>query len=126
MNDQIPIIHQDPFGVVVAFDADGEFASRFYLKVDFVADSLILPYVVSGTNQEVIRETGDLFQIEDYEILCFLRLCCPDGREPSRFRHLRCVCEYWSLRGIVVLPGDDASPARIVLQYGKCVYLAYL
>ncbi len=45
VNDEIAVVHQNPFGVLVAFDADRLFAVLLQLLGDGVTDRLNLPLI---------------------------------------------------------------------------------
>jgi hypothetical protein len=48
--DEIAVILKDPFGVIVSFDADRQFAPILHLQVDLVTDRLILSGVVASAD----------------------------------------------------------------------------
>jgi hypothetical protein len=72
VTDQVAIVLKDPLPVVVAFEADREFAAFLHLGVDLIANGLILAGVGAGTDQKIISETGDFSQVENYQIQGFL------------------------------------------------------
>src|SRR5688500_15170812 len=72
VTNQVTIIQKNPLAVIVAFKAHGQFAAILHLKVNLVADSLVLAGVGTGTDQEVIGKAGDLSEIKDNQIEGFL------------------------------------------------------
>lgn len=64
MDDEISVVDQDPFGVVVAFKARREFALAFQALRDLIGNRLDLPRVGAGADQEVIGEGSCFADIE--------------------------------------------------------------
>jgi hypothetical protein len=46
VNQEISVVHKNPFGGGVSFHAEGQFARGFEISVDFVTNRLPLPGVV--------------------------------------------------------------------------------
>lgn len=82
VDDEVPVVHEYPFGVVVAFEADRQFAEIFHLQMHFVADRLILASVGTAADYEVVGEACHLTQVEDYNVLGFLGFRRAHGDEP--------------------------------------------
>ena len=69
MNQQVAIIREDPFGLVVAFDAEREFAALLLqFQAQFVGNGLNLALIRAGADHEVIRERGDSREIQHPDI----------------------------------------------------------
>ena len=73
VHDEIDIIQQHPLRPVVAFHIVRVVAVALEAQLDVVGDRLDLPRVGAGADQEIIGETGDLSQVENYQIQGFLR-----------------------------------------------------
>ena len=84
MHDVIAVVHEDPVGVIVAFDAQRHFTSLFQLDSDLVADGLALAWVRSGADDEVVGEGGEFPKVEDPDIGRFLGFRGPDGSQPCQ------------------------------------------
>lgn len=56
MYDEIAIIHQNPFGGVVAFDADRKLAGLLQLFFDFVTDGVAVAGVGTRADYKIISE----------------------------------------------------------------------
>jgi hypothetical protein len=85
VHDKIAVILENPLGVLVAFNADGQLAAVFHLEVDLVTDCLVLASIGAGADQEVIGEGGDLSEVEDDNVLSLFRLRGSDGCKPTTF-----------------------------------------
>ncbi len=69
MDQEVAVIGEDPFGLVVALNADGQFAGLvFHLEVDFIADGLDLRGIVSGADDEVVGKRGDAAKVKDFDV----------------------------------------------------------
>ncbi len=68
MDQKIAVIHQHPFSVLVALNADRILAFFLEFLLDFVRDRLNLPRVCSGANDEVIRESRRFANVEDADV----------------------------------------------------------
>lgn len=68
MNHEVTIVHQNPVGGLIALCADGLDAQLSKLFADFVGNGVILSGVCPGTNHEVIRKTGYLLNVEDFDV----------------------------------------------------------
>lgn len=64
MDEEIAVVLQHPFAVLIAFGRNRQLASLlFHLQVDFIADSLRLPGIAAGADQEKIGKAGYVAQI---------------------------------------------------------------
>ena len=68
MNQIVAVIRQDPFGVREAFHADGIFAASFKLLADFFDDCLDLLGIASAADDEEIRESRNVTQVQNANI----------------------------------------------------------
>lgn len=59
MNDQIGIVAEYPFALVVTFNTGGTFAATLEPELDFVGDGLDLLRVGAIADDEKVRESGD-------------------------------------------------------------------
>ena len=59
---------QDPFSVVITFQADGNFTPIFQLVIDLITDRLVLAGIGTGADEEIIGKAGDFSQIEYHQI----------------------------------------------------------
>src|SRR3954453_473223 len=66
VDDQITVVLQNPFRIVIAFKAYRDVTPIFQLMVNLITDSLILAGVGAGADEEIIGKAGDLSQIEDH------------------------------------------------------------
>jgi hypothetical protein len=99
----IPVIRQNPFGVGEAFHADGILAAPFQLLADLFHDGLNLLGIAPAADDEKIGEGGDFAQIQDANIEGFLRFGGSNGGEPRGGGERRCN----GVRGRVVLLSDS-------------------
>jgi len=81
MDQEITIIHEDPIRRLIAFGADGLVTQHGELFANLISDGIILSGVCSGTNDEEIRKTGYLRNVEDFDVEGFFGLGSTDGRE---------------------------------------------
>ncbi len=56
VHDEVPVVHQDPFRVIVALDADREASEELHPESGLVADRLDLAGVGSRADDEEIGE----------------------------------------------------------------------
>jgi hypothetical protein len=59
VNDEVAVVHQDPFGVLVTLHTDRQITPLLQPEVNFVGDCLILADVGACTDDEMIGEAGD-------------------------------------------------------------------
>jgi len=114
VDQQISVIGQHPFGLIVTFHVERQLSSPpLNLKIHFVRDGLNLPLVGAGAYDKEIGERSDAGQIEYVDVGGLLRFGRPYGDEPSGRRDL-------GLFGFVrySLLQKSPSPLRIVLQPG--------
>ena len=87
MDQQVAVIGQDPLRLLVAFDADRQFARlAFQLQMDLVADGLNLALVAAGADDEVVGEGGDAGEVQHANVGGFLRFGGAHGQQPGRGR----------------------------------------
>jgi hypothetical protein len=85
VNHEIAVVHQNPFGILMAFHACWKLAVvGLQGLIDFVANCLVLAGVCAGANNEVVGKTCDVSEIQDDNILRFFGLSCMNGTEPVR------------------------------------------
>jgi hypothetical protein len=60
VDDEVAVVHQDPFGVVVSLHIDRQIAPLLESEVNLIGDGLILADVRSSTDDEMIGEAGDI------------------------------------------------------------------
>jgi hypothetical protein len=82
MDQEIAIIGEHPFGLIVAFHAVGQFAGLFELQADFLADGLHLLGIVAGTDDEKIGERSDAGKVQDLDIFGLFRFGGAYRKEP--------------------------------------------
>ena len=84
MHQQVAVVGQHPLGLVVAFQAVGQFARLLLqLNADLVADRLDLFGVGSGANHEVIGERGDARQVQNLDVGGLLGFGGAHGDQPG-------------------------------------------
>ncbi len=80
MDQQVAVIRQHPFGLVVPLHADRQLARlMFQPEPDVVADGLHLPLIGARADHEIVGKGGDAGQIEDPDIGGFFGFGCADG-----------------------------------------------
>ena len=84
MDQEIAVIAQNPFAVGIAFYRNGELTALFHLKLDLITDGLILAGVGTAANDEVVGETCYISEVEDNDVVSFLRFSGLYRREPVR------------------------------------------
>ncbi len=82
MDQEVPIIHQNPIRLFVPFRADREFTECFELAVNLVADGLPLPGIACGTDYKEVGERGDVPEVEHAKVGGFFRFGREDGSGP--------------------------------------------
>lgn len=83
MDDEGAVVHQDPFGVLEAFDSDGAIALRLQLLFNLVGDGLILSRVAAVADDENVGDGGDAAEIERLNIDRLFLIGRANGCEPS-------------------------------------------
>ena len=63
MHQKITVVHQHPFGLVVAFHADRKFSLVLELQPDLVGDGLDLARVGARAHHKIIGERGNPGQV---------------------------------------------------------------
>jgi len=85
VNQQVAVIGQYPFGLVVPLQAVRQLPGLLLdAQADFVRDGLDLPLVRARTDDEVVGEGGDPRQIEDLDIRRFLGFSRARCNQPRR------------------------------------------
>ena len=84
MDDEVAVIDQHPFGVVVTFQADGSFAPGFEIVADGIANSLDLPLVRTAAEDKIISERGYFPKVEDADIGSLPGFSGAYGGKPER------------------------------------------
>ena len=82
MNDEVTIVHKDPFGGFISFDADREFTHFFEPFLHLIRDRMCLARVRHRADNEEISEGGNVPEIENAQIRGFLGFRCICGRPP--------------------------------------------
>jgi hypothetical protein len=84
MHDEIAVIHQNPFGVLITLDTDRFLPVLLQLLGDGVADRLDLALVRAGRDNEVVGERGYFPKVQYLDIGSFLGFRGADGYKPER------------------------------------------
>ena len=98
MNQQVAVVHQNPFRLGIAFNTGRQFP-RLLLQLDpdFVADGLNLALVGPRADHEEVRKRGDSREVQHLDFAGFLGFGGAYGNEPGRrgganFLRLREIC----------------------------------
>jgi hypoxanthine phosphoribosyltransferase len=83
VDQKIAVVTQNPVGLLVAFDAEGQFAALLQAHADLIADGLDVALVGPRADHEMIGERGDAGQIENADISGFLRFGGAYGKQPG-------------------------------------------
>jgi hypothetical protein len=108
VDNEIAVIHQDPLGVVISFDTDGQVAALLEPEMDFIGDRLILADVGAGTDDEMVGEAGDITQIENNNVQSFFGLRRAYCFKPRGIRNFRDLLRRDWYGKIFVLLADSA------------------
>ena len=84
MDDEVAVVHQNPFGGIIAFHADRQFSRFLQLLSNFIGNRMALPCIGNGTDQEVIGERSDFSKVENSQVKSFLGFGCARGNQPVR------------------------------------------
>ena len=68
MDDEVPVIKQDPLAGLVTLRAHRQFAYFFQLLVNLIGDGLGLARVRRRADQEEIRKGSDFPQVKDTDV----------------------------------------------------------
>lgn len=82
MHDEIAIIHEDPFGGLIAFHVGRQLSDLFQTFADLVRDGVPLARVRNRADDEVIGKRRYFAKVEDRKIGGFLGFNCPGGGQP--------------------------------------------
>jgi hypothetical protein len=85
MNHKIPIIHQNPIGGVISFNADRQFTDSFQPLSDLIGNSVPLPLVRHRAYKEKIREGGDGAEVKNSNINRAFRFRGSGRNQPVRY-----------------------------------------
>jgi hypothetical protein len=127
VDDEIAIVHQYPFGILVTLDADRQLAAILHSQVNLIADSLILTNVGTSANEEVIGEACDLSEIEDHHVLRFLGMggsncCCPVKFKD--FQGLFLLAVTWGILGYA--DNMTSCPNRTTIKQVRLILLLFV
>jgi len=86
VDDHIAVVHQDPFGIVVAFHRNGQLPAQFHEAGYLITDGLILALVGSAANDEIVRKAGEGAQVKHLDGGGFLGLGRADTFQPGLWR----------------------------------------
>ena len=85
VHEEVTIVQEYPFPVVVALDVERQFSPLIlHLEMNLVSNGLVLAGVGPGADQEVVCEAGDLAKVQNSDVLRFLSLSRTDCRQPPR------------------------------------------
>ncbi len=84
VHDKVPVVHQNPFGGVIAFNAHRKLAHVLQLFLDLIADGMALAGIRNSTEDEEVGERRDLAQVKDAQARGFFRLSRTRSRTPVR------------------------------------------
>jgi hypothetical protein len=112
VDQKIAVIGEDPFRLVIAFHAVGQFSGLlFELEAYLVRDGLDLPLIVSGADDEIVSKAGDAGEVKNFDIGRLLRFGGPDCDEPGG------GCGFGRVGCLRIRFGQIIrTPVRIVLQ----------
>jgi hypothetical protein len=83
VHQKIAVIHEDPFGVLVALDVERTFTDIDEVLTDSVADGLNLTGIRSVADDETVGEGRDLAEVQNANVLSFLRCRRVGSGDPS-------------------------------------------
>jgi len=69
VNQEVAVIQQNPFGVLIALHAIGTLPKFAKLRLHFVGNRLNLPRVGAAGNDEKVGKRGDVAQVQNGDIL---------------------------------------------------------
>jgi hypothetical protein len=84
VDQEVPIIHEDPLGIFVALDADWQFADLFQFLINLVAGGVPLAGVGDGADDEEISEGRYISKVEDPQVGGFFGFSGFGRKEPIR------------------------------------------
>ena len=88
------VVHQNPFGVGIAFHARRNVAVLLQIFFNFVGDGLVLLGIRAAANDQGIGEGGHVAQVEHANIFCLFGFGGMDGGKPEPVGFLRyCLLE---------------------------------
>jgi hypothetical protein len=61
VDQEIAVVHKNPFAAVVALNADGAFAHRLQSRFNLVTNGVALPGIGYRTHDKIIGERGNFF-----------------------------------------------------------------
>lgn len=117
VNDAIPVVRQNPFRVLVAFEAHRVLAGVPQLAADFLADGLNLRRAGAAAQHKIIRKSGEAPEVQNPDIAGLLCLGGAGGNQPDR-RLLRGLVRRPPGAGIsVVLQSNRATVSSMASYY---------
>lgn len=81
MDHEITIVHEDPACGFVSFGADRLISDFRQLFAYLVADGVVLSWVRTRTNEEVVRKAGHFFNVKNLDINGFFGLGGPESSQ---------------------------------------------
>ena len=84
MHQEVAVIHQYPFRRIISFNADRQLPDLLQALLNLIANRVPLPRVRNGADDEVIRERGNLAEIENTQVKGFLGFRPPGSYQPIR------------------------------------------
>jgi hypothetical protein len=91
VDEEVAVIAQHPFALLVAFDARWKFAPPFQLLADFVGNGLILARVRPGADDKIVGETGYAGEVQNPDVGGLFLLGGPNRNAPPGFGLLWCT-----------------------------------
>jgi len=84
MDQEIAVVHQNPFARIVALNAHGPFAHLLQAAFDLVANRVSLPAVGDRANDEIVGKRRNFFQIKNFDIRCLFGAGTAGSHQPIR------------------------------------------
>ena len=89
VDDEVNVVHQNPFGVGITFHTRRDVAVLLQLHLNLIGYRLVLPRIRAVANDQRIGEGGHVAQIQHSNILCLFGFGGVNGGEPERVGFLR-------------------------------------
>jgi hypothetical protein len=82
MDDEIAVIHQNPFGDIIAFNTERKLTHFLQLLGNCIRYGMRLARVGNGADDKKVCERSNFAKIKDPKVVSFLRFSGANGGEP--------------------------------------------
>ena len=83
MDDEVPVVTQNPLALIVTFNTVGQIADLFQGQMNAIRNGLVLPGIGARADHEIIGKSRDFRQVKDCNIFRLFSLRGSNRKQPA-------------------------------------------